>query len=75
MDVRDDNYKRKVLCFMKDFVLFGAYSQSMYFMSTIFLKDNIDGSRVPQFQLTYICDTTHPSTKHLVQLCREVNYM
>ena len=32
MDVRDDNYKRKVLCFMKDFVLFGAYSQSMYFM-------------------------------------------
>ena len=47
----------------------------MYFMSSIFLKGNIDGVPVPQFQLVYICDTTHPSHKHLVKLFHEVHYM
>ena len=44
-------------------------------MSTIFLRYKIDGVRVPQFQLAYINDTTHPSHKKLVELCRDVNYM
>ena len=37
--------------------------QSMYFMSTVFLKDNIYGVRVPQFQLAFIHDTTYHSHK------------
>ena len=49
--------------------------QSMYFMSTIFIKEKIGGVCVPQFQLAYICDTTHPSNKKLVRLCRELHYM
>ena len=60
---------------MNYFVPFGKYFQLMYFMPTIFLKDNINGVRVPQFQLAYICNTTHPSHKKLVKLCREVHYM
>ena len=44
-------------------------------MSTRLLKDKIDEVRVPQFQLAYICNTTHPSHKKLVNLCRGVNYM
>ena len=32
----------------------------MYFISTIFLKNNVDGVRGPQFQICYICDTKHP---------------
>ena len=47
----------------------------MYFMSTRLLKDKIDGVRVTQFQLAYIRNTTHPSHKNVVKLCREVNYM
>ena len=35
----------------------------MYFMSNRFLKDNINGVYVTQFQLPYIRDTTHPSHK------------
>ena len=54
---------------------FGTDRQSMYFMSTIFLKDNINGVRVPKFQLDYIRDTTHPSHKYLVKFCRELHYM
>ena len=59
----DENYKRKFLFTVKDSVLFGKYRQSMYFMSTIFLKDNIDAVRVPQFQLAYIRNTNHTSHK------------
>ena len=62
-NVRYENYKGKFLLPMKDFVLSGTGFQSMYFMSTIFLKDNIYGFRVPLFQLAYIRDTTHPSLK------------
>ena len=45
----------------------------MYFMSTRLLRYNIDGVRVTQFKLAYICDTTNPSHKIMVKLCREVN--
>ena len=47
----------------------------MYFMSTIFLKDNTDGFCVPQFQIYYIRDTTHPSHKNLVKLCCKLHSM
>ena len=46
---------------MKDFVSFGTDRQSMYFMLTRFLKENINGDRVPQFQFVYIHEKTHPS--------------
>ena len=49
---------------MKDFVSFGTDLQSMYFMSTKFLKDNIYGVHGPQFQIAYICYTAHPSQKN-----------
>ena len=35
----------------------------MYFMSNRLLKYNIDGLRVPQFQLGYISDTKIPYIK------------
>ena len=56
-------------------MLFGTDSRSMFFMSTRFLTDSIDGVCVPQFQLSYIIDTTHPSYKYLLQLCHDVNYI
>ena len=49
--LKDENYKGKLLFFMKKFVSFGTYRQSMYFMSTILLKYNIDGVHIPQFEL------------------------
>ena len=52
--MRDESYKGKFLFTMKDFVSFGTDNQSMYFISTIFLKDKINGVLVPQFQLVYI---------------------
>ena len=45
--VRHENYKGKLLCIMKDLVLFEADIQSMFFMSTILFKENIDGVHVP----------------------------
>ena len=51
-----ENYKGKLLFPMNKFVSFGTYCLSIYFMTTIFLKENIYGVRVPQFQLDYICD-------------------
>ena len=60
---------------MKDFVLFIKDRQSMYFMSTGFLKDNINGVRVPQLQLAYIHHRNNPSGKNLVKLCHELHYM
>ena len=47
----------------------------MYFMPTRLLNDNTDGVRVPKFKRSYTHDTTHPSHKILVKLCREVRYM
>ena len=60
---------------MKDFVSFVTDCQSMHFMPTILLKDNIYGVCVPQFQLAYILNTTHPSRKNLVIFCHELHYM
>ena len=42
-------------------------------MLTGFLKDNIDGINMPQFQLDYICDTTNPLHKNLVKLFSDVH--
>ena len=56
-------------------MLFGTDSRSMFFMSIRFLKDSIDEARVPQFQISYIIDTTYPPYKYLLQLCHDVNYM
>ena len=52
--VIDDNYKGKLLFPMKYFLSFVAYFQSIYFVSTILLKGNIDGILAPRFQLAYI---------------------
>ena len=50
-NLRDENYNGNFLFPINDFVSFGTYRQSMYFMSTRFLKDKINGLCVPQFQL------------------------
>ena len=47
-NVRDEKYKGKLLFPMKGFVLFVTDHQSIYFMSTRLLKDNIGRFRVPQ---------------------------
>ena len=60
---------------MNDFVSFCTDRQSMFFMSTRILKDQINGVCVPPFQLAYISDTTHSSHRNLVWLCCEVHYM
>ena len=44
-------------------------------MSTKFFKNNIDGVHFPLFKMYYICNTTHPSHRHFVGLCREVHHM
>ena len=44
-------------------------------MSTGFLKESISGFRVPEFQLAYIRDTTHPSHKNLANLRHEVRFV
>ena len=49
--IRYEGYKGKLLFNMKAFVSFVTYHKSMFLMPTIFLKYNIDGVRVPQFQL------------------------
>ena len=40
-NIRDKNCKGNFLFIIKRFVSFGSYCKSMYFMSTIFLKENI----------------------------------
>ena len=74
-NIRDENYKGKLLFSIKYFVLFGTDSQSMYFMSTIFLKYKINGVCVTQFQLSYIHNTTYHPHTNLVKFCCEVHYM
>ena len=59
--VRDGSYKGKIVYPMKYFVPFVTDHQSVFFMSTRFLKYKINGFRVPQFQLSYIHDKTHTS--------------
>ena len=56
-NLREGNYKENFLFSVNDFVSFGTYNQSMLFMSNIFLKDNIYGFHVPQFQPAYIHNT------------------
>ena len=69
------NHEGKFLFTINDFVSFRKKCQSMYFMSPIFLKENIDGVRVPPFQPAYILYTTRHLHKYLVKLCSEVHYM
>ena len=73
--VRYEKYKGKFLFTMKGFLSFGTYLQSMCFMSARLLKYNIDGVCVPQFQLGYIHNTTHPLHKSLVKLCSDLHQM
>ena len=54
---------------------FCADHKSMYFMSTRFLKDKMNGVHVQRFKIAYICDTTDSSHKTLVKLCHEVHHM
>ena len=70
---RDENYKGNYLFLMKDFLSFRTDRQSMYFMSTILLKYNINRVIIPQFQLAYICYPTHPSNKNWLSC--GVNYI
>ena len=60
---------------MREFVSFKAYCQSIFYMSTILLKDNIYGERVPYFQLAYICNTNNTLHINLVKLCSDVHYI
>ena len=73
--VRDDHFNGKFLFLMMVYVPFGTDHQSMYFISTRFLKDKIYGVCVPQFQLFHIRDTTNSVHKQLVDLCRDLDYM
>ena len=72
---RDEDYKKRLLYSMDYFVSFGTDHQSIYFMSTRFLRYKINVDRVPNFQLVYIRDTSHTSHKYLVKLCCKVHYM
>ena len=60
------NDKGEFLFPKNEFVSFGTDFQSMYFISTRFLKDKIDGVCVPQFKLAYIFNTTHSLCKNWV---------
>ena len=62
--VRYYSYKGNFLFTMKNFVSFGTDHHQMLFMSTRFLKDDIDRVRVTQFQLAYICYAKHPLHKN-----------
>ena len=73
-NIRNESYKGKFLFFMKDFVSFGTYCQSMYLMQIIFLIDKINGVHIPQFKISYISGTTHTPHLKLGELCCEVHY-
>ena len=66
--IRDEDYKIKFLLPIKYLMSFRSDSHSMFLMSTIFVKFDIDGVHVPQFKLSYIHNTTHPSRKKFVHL-------
>ena len=59
VNVRGEHYKGKLLFPMKDFFSFVTDLQSMYFMSTRFVRYNINGVLVPLFQIAHICDKNH----------------
>ena len=46
-----ENYKGKFIFNMSDFLSFVTDHQPMFYMPTRFLKGNIDGVRVPKFEL------------------------
>ena len=71
----DGNLNGKFLFSMKDIVSLGTDRQSMYFMSTIFLKDNINSVCVIKFQLSYICNTNNSPHKTFVKFCHEIHYI
>ena len=74
----DENYNGKLLFPMKDFLLCDIWyrlSLNLSYVKQILKIKNIIGFRVPQFQLAYISNTTHPSYIKLFKLCREVHYM
>ena len=60
---------------MKCFFSFITDSQSMFFISNVFLKYNINGVHVPQLHISYIRDTTHTPHKNVVKLCRELHHI
>ena len=60
---------------MRYSVSFGTDLQSMFYMPTIFLKDNTDSVLMPQFQISYIHDATNFLHNNLVRLCYDVKYM
>ena len=68
-NVRDEHYNEKFLFPMNYFVPLITDCQSMYFISTRFLKYNINGFRAPHFQLYYIHDKIHTSLKQLFKFC------
>ena len=63
--VIDYNYKCRLLFTKRECFSFGTDIQSLFYTSNRFLKNNIDGVCVPQFQRDYICDTTHTLHKIL----------
>ena len=67
--------KGKLLLFKKSFVSFLQDTQSMFHMSKIFLKDNIDGVRVSKFQIAYIFETTNSLHKDFVKFFCGVHFM
>ena len=60
---------------MKECFSFGTYYQSIYFMSTVLLKDNINGVCVPQFKFSYIRNKAHILPINLFKLCCDMHYM
>ena len=72
---REENYKGRFLFNVKYFLLLVTYHQSMFYMSNILLKENINSVRVPQFQLNCIYTTTNPLHKNVVKLYCDMNYM
>ena len=51
--IRDEIYKGNLLFPMREFLSFGTDPQSMFLMSTRFLKEKIDGFCVPKLYLRY----------------------
>ena len=70
-----DNYKGKLLFTITKSLSFLTYLQSVFYLLTILLKDNIDGVHVPPFKLAYICSTTNTLHNNLVTSCCDVHYM
>ena len=48
---------------------------NQFYMLTIFLKNDVYGVSVPQFQLAYICDISNTLYNNLIHIFRYVHYM